>query len=286
MTSQAVTNRLDQKTTRRAFILELQEGYSLSPIEAEVLVQRIEQYVDEHYHTDRSEGQIIYHAVAVDEPPGKAVAACRKVPVRLTVVSPEDAQAMEKGAQFLRRFRVQRLVYEALHQGGALVQEDLSRILGISLSTVKRIFAYFCGQGIPLPSRGELQDIGRGSSHKVAVVRRYVQDYSLSEISLQLGKHGLDSMTRYLRHFALVMILHDRQLTVAQMRSVTGLSEGLVQEYLQLYQELDVPEHQRTLRRLKGLAMRPPRGIAASQRQDAVASPSWGSQMEQKGGQP
>jgi hypothetical protein len=265
MIAQATTDRLDQKTAQRALVLELQRGYDLSPIEAEVLVQRIEQYVDEHYGTDRGEGQIVYHAVAVDEPPGKPVAACRKVPVRLTVMAAEDAQALQQGPQFLRQARVQRVIYEALHQGGVLVQEDLACILGFSLSTVKRIFAYFREQGTPLPSRGEIQDMGRASSHKVAVVRRYVQDYSLSEISLRLGKHGLASMARYLRHFALVMILHERGLTVAQIRAVSGMSEGLVGEYVGLYQELDVPEHQRTLHRLKSLVRTPADGSGATE---------------------
>jgi hypothetical protein len=265
MIGQATVDRLNDKTAQRALVLELQQGYDLSPIEAEVLVERIEQYVDEHFGADRSEGQIVYHAVAVDEPPGKPVAACRKVPVRLTVMAAEDSQALQEGPQFLRQARVQRLMYEALHQGGVLVQEDLACILGFSLSTVKRIFAHFREGGTPLPSRGEIQDIGRASSHKVAVVRRYVQDYSLSDISLRLGKHGLASMARYLRHFALVIILHDRGLTVSQIRAVSGMSEGLVREYVRLYQELDVPEHQRTLQRLKSLVRTPARGSVGTE---------------------
>ena len=77
MIAKATADRLGQKTAQRALVLELKRGYDLSPIEAEVLVQRIEQYVDEHYSSDRSEGQIVYHAVAVEEAPGKPVAACR-----------------------------------------------------------------------------------------------------------------------------------------------------------------------------------------------------------------
>lgn len=284
MIAKAAADRLDQKTAQRALVLELQRGYDLSPIEAEVLVQRIEQYVDEHYGTDRSEGQIVYHAVAVEEPPGKPVVACRKVPVRLTVMTPEDAQALQQGPQFLRQVRVQRLMYEALHQGGVLVQEDLACILGFSLSTVKRIFAHFREGGTPLPSRGEIQDIGRASSHKVAVVRRYVQDYSLSEISLRLGKHGLASMARYLRHFALVMILYDRGLTALQIRAVSGLSEGLVGEYVGLYQELDVPEHQRTLRRLKSLVRTPADGSTGTETEPFAVTAAYADETGQKRG--
>ena len=64
-------------------------------------------------------------------------------------------------------------------------------------------------------------------------------------------------MARYLRHFALVMILEDRGLTAAQMQSVIGTSERLIEEYRELYRELNVPEYARTLARLKGVVFRP-----------------------------
>jgi len=149
------------------------------------------------------------------------------------------------------------LVNEALMQGGALSQEDLACLLGVGLRSIKRIFAHYCQQGIPLPSRGELKDMGRGVSHKVPVIRRYVQDLSLSEISRALGDHGIQSMTRYLRHFAMVMILDDRGLSPEQMQSVIGISSNLIEQYRQLYADLDKPEYQLTLNRLKRLILTP-----------------------------
>jgi hypothetical protein len=110
---------------------------------------------------------------------------------------------------------------------------------------------------MPLPSRGELKDMGRGVSHKVPVIRRYVQDLSLTEISRALGDHGIQSMARYLRHFALVMILDDRGLSPDQMQSVIGISSNLIEQYRQLYADLDKPEYQLTLNRLKRLILTP-----------------------------
>ena len=78
-----------------------------------------------------------------------------------------------------------------------------------------------------------------------------MQDASLTQISLELGKHGILSMERYLRHFALVMILVDRGLNSRQMQSVVGISESLIAQYSALYEELNVPEYARTLERLK-----------------------------------
>ena len=252
MKSQRSANRLLEKTMLHTIQVELQAGYDLSPVEAQVLARRVQQLVDEQTGFARQPGQITYQAIAINEPPGKPLKECRKVPVHLTLIADGDVQVwVTKGQKSLRLLRVHRIIYEAPMQGGALSQEDVACILGVSRKTIQRIFAYFRQQGQPLPSRGEIQDIGRGVSHKIPVIRRYAQDLSFSRISRELGKHGISSMARYLHHFALVMILEDRGLTPAQMQSVIGISENLIGQYQALYDELNVPEYARTLERLR-----------------------------------
>lgn len=258
MKTKQKANRLAEKTSLQAMQVELQHGYNLSPVEALVLARRVQQLVDEQTGFARQPGQIIYHAIALDEPPGKPLRLCSKVPVHLTVLADDDAQTWAtEGAQSLRRIRVHRLTYEAMMQGGALSQEDLACILGLSQRTIKREFAHFREQGQPLPSRGEIRDMGRGVSHKIPVIRRYVQDLSFSRISRALGHHGVTSMARYLRHFAMVMILQDRGLSTAQMQSVIGISENLIAQYQALYTELNVSEYQRVLERLRHTVFHP-----------------------------
>lgn len=162
MYNQDSAARLMEKTTLHAIQIELQQGYNLSPVEAQVLAQRVQQLVDERTGLDRRPGQITYQAIAIGEPPGKPLRKCRKVPVHLTLVAEEDAQVLAgQGSEALRRLRVQRMVYEALLQGGALSQEDLACILGVSLATIKRIFAHFRQQGYPLPAT--VTSLGQGS---------------------------------------------------------------------------------------------------------------------------
>jgi len=258
MNSQAA-NRLHDKTSLHAIQNELQSGYALSPVEAQVLARRVQQLVDEQTGFSRQAGQITYQAIAIDEPPGKPLEDCRKVPVHLTLMADEDAQIWaNKGPLALRRVRVHRIVHEAPMQGGALSQEDIACILGISTESVKRIFTYFRERGERLPSRGEIQDMGRGVSHKIPVIRRYVRNLSFSRIARELGNHGISSMARYLHHFAMVMILEDRELTPVQMQSIIGISENLIEQYRDLYDELNVPEHARTLERLKRTVFHPP----------------------------
>jgi hypothetical protein len=258
MKAQKTANRLIEKTALHAIQVELQQGYNLSPVEAQVLAQRVQQLVDEQTGFSRQPGQITYQAIAVDEPPGRPLKQCRKVPVHLTLTAEGDAHVWAtQGPVTLRRLRVHRLTYEALMQDGALSQEDLACLLGVSLKTIKRIFAFYRQQDQRLPSRGEIQDMGAGVSHKIPVIRKYVQDLSFSRISHGLGNHGIPSMARYLHHFALVMILENRGLTPAQMQSVIGISENLIQQYRALYAELNVPEYRRTLERLKRTVFHP-----------------------------
>lgn len=265
MFDQDSAQRLNDKSPLQAIQVELQQGYALSPVEAQVLAQRLQQIVDEQTGYTRGLGQITYQAIAMDEPPGKALKDCRKVPVQLTLFDETDPQVLaQAGPIDLRRVRVHRLVNEALMQGGALSQEDLVCLLGVCLKTIKRIFAYYRENEAPLPSRGEIQDMGRGVSHKIPVIRRYVQDFGFSEISRELGNHGIQSMARYLHHFALVMILEDKGLSPQQMQRVIGISVNLIEQYRQLYAELDQPEYQPTLARLKRLILTPDETLEAA----------------------
>ena len=275
-------NRLHEKTSLHAIQVELQRGYNLSPVEAQVLAHRVQQLVDEQAGFCRQPGQVIYQAIAINESAGKSLGDCRKVPVHLTLLADEDAQLWaHKGSPALRRWRVRRIVYEASMQGGALSQEDIACLLGVSLSTVKRIFAHFRQQGDSLPSRGEIQDMGRGVSHKIPIIRKYIQDLSFSRISLELGQHGISSMARYLHHFALVMILEGRGLTPQQMQSILGISENLIEQYRALYAELNVPEHARTLERLKRTVYHP-----SSEPETASHQTTASLAAGQKGGRP
>jgi hypothetical protein len=256
--TQKTEARMATKSTVGRLEGELASGYGLSPVETRVLAQRVCELVAEQSGLGREPGQITYQAIAIDEPAGKALRDCRKVPVHLTLVSDADqAVWAQEGAEAQRRQRVHRLVYEAQLQGGALSQEDLAYLLGTSTRTIKRIFGWYRAQGQRLLSRGEVQDMGRGVSHKIPVIRQYVQDLSFTQIARALGDHGVASMARYLRHFALVMVLTDRGLAAAQMASMVKISEGLIREYQQLYHELNVAEHQRTLERLKGVITAP-----------------------------
>jgi hypothetical protein len=55
--------RLDDKSPLHAIQMELQRGYALSPVEAQVLARWLQQLVDEQTGYTRNLGQIIYQAI-------------------------------------------------------------------------------------------------------------------------------------------------------------------------------------------------------------------------------
>lgn len=75
--------------------------------------------------------------------------------VPVTLIADGDVQVWAaEGSKALRRLRVHRVTYEAPLQGGALSQEDVACILGLSRKTVQRVFACFRRRGQPL-GRGD-----------------------------------------------------------------------------------------------------------------------------------
>jgi len=93
--------RLDEKSPMHAIQVELQQGYALSPVEAQVLARRLQQLVDEQTGYTRSLGQIIYQAIDIDEPPGKPLGRTPKVvPVgRVFCVRlwPDQSRCLQEG---------------------------------------------------------------------------------------------------------------------------------------------------------------------------------------------
>ena len=141
------------------------------------------------------------------------------------------------GIAALRRSKIQRLTVEAQEQGALLTQEDLARLLCSSRSTIKRDIAYLRSQGVAVPTRGQVKDIGRGVSHKAQIIGDWLAGYTFSEIQRRRW-HSISSIERYCGDFLRVVRLHSHGLAVAEIRISTRLSERLIQEYLDLYAQV------------------------------------------------
>ena len=189
---------------------------------------------EDYFGLERDVGQMTVLAVSAENPPGCPVTDCKRVPINLTVDSPDDLEAFREGVAALRRSRIQRLTWEAQEQGALLTQEDLARLLCTSRSTVKRDIAELRAKGMNVPTRGQVKDIGKGISHKTQIVEDWLAGYTFSEIQ-QRRRHSISSIGRYCANFQRVLRLHVQGLSLADVRLGTGLSERLIGEYLGLY---------------------------------------------------
>lgn len=225
------------KTAEQQLFHELEVEYGFPRATCRSLVQLMHEFIDQNYGNLRDDSQVIYHAVSKDEPPGRQLDKIKTVPVRLTVSHPDDSEVLEKkGIQGLRQHKLIRFASEAYDQGGLLVQDDLALLLTSSRRTIQRDMKELREQGIDIPTRGSIQDIGPTISHKTKIVELYLKGYEYTEIERRT-KHTGHAIKRYIIGFSKVIMLHNKGFTSNQIRELTNNTEKVVVEYLELYQK-------------------------------------------------
>jgi hypothetical protein len=224
------------KTAEQQLFHELEVEYGFPRATCRSLVQLMHEFIDQNYGNLRDDSQVIYHAVSKDEPPGRQLDKIKTIPVRLTVSHSDDAEVLEKkGIQGLRQHKLIRFASEAYDQGGLLVQEDLALLLTSSRRTIQRDMKELRNQGIDIPTRGSIQDIGPTISHKTKIVELYLKGYEYTEIERRT-RHTGHAIKRYIVGFSKVIMLHKKGFNSNQIRELTNNTEKVVGEYLELYQ--------------------------------------------------
>lgn len=225
-----------KKTNEQELFNNLKIDYGFSQALARSLVQLMHDHIETNYGNLRGDSQVIYHAVSIQEPPGKPIDRLRLVPVTLTTSDPDDAVVLrERGVTGLRKHKLLRLANEAYDQGGLLIQEDLALLLTTSIRTIQRDMQEMRQQGIVVPTRGEIQDIGPTVSHKTKIIELYLKGYEYTEIE-QRTRHTGEAIKRYISGFSKVVLLSNQGYSVIQIRELTNSSEKVITEYLALYE--------------------------------------------------
>lgn len=225
-----------KKTNEQELFNNLKIDYGFSQALARSLVQLMHEHIETNYGNLRGDSQVVYHAVSVQEGPGKSIDHLRLVPVTLTISHPDDAKVLkEQGVPGLRKHKLLRFANEAYDQGGLLIQEDLALLLTTGVRTIQRDMQEMRQQGIVVPTRGEIQDIGPTVSHKKKIIELYLKGYEYTEIE-QRTRHTGESIKRYISGFSKVVLLSDQGYSVIQIRELTNSSEKVITEYLSLYE--------------------------------------------------
>jgi hypothetical protein len=233
--------RLQAKTSDQRFLQELEEAYGCAPRIADAILQEARACLLGRPGPSRP-GQTRVVLTRLKAAHGRALRETEMIEVTWTIdAGREDRETLQAfGPQELRRVRLQRLLSEAIEQGAVATQEDLAWVLQTSLRTIKRDCAQLEGQGIYLPTRGHLQGIGRGQTHKARIVGQWLQGRTYDEIRLS-SCHCLTSIQRYVQTFVRVVQLQQEGFDREQIARLLAIGPALVAEYLTVYERHDSP---------------------------------------------
>jgi len=188
-------------------------------------------------------GQVLWLAVDINDPPGRAkrIADTRLVPTVPGLFLPEDADAVIERvpAPERRARRSVSLCQQAHQQGGLLSNADLAMLLSIDDSRVaETLTAYETKTGKLVPRRATLHDMGSGLTHKAVICRLRYREGKTSDVIARETHHSIEAVDRYFVQYDRVR--HCRQLGMSRQQTayILKCSEGLVQQYLDIDQEL------------------------------------------------
>lgn len=241
---QARYQRLKGKTLRRILLDRFlnQYGYDKGTVTASAIVDDLLALIEHYYrYTDNSflkPGQMVWHAVPVDEYPqkGKTIAQTKLKPVVLDMISDSDIDDFRTPMHHreIRLKRLERWTTQAYDQGALLTQLDLAVLLNTSTNTISDyIQEYRDLYKRPLPTRGNVQLIGSGQTHKREIITLHLKGYLTPTIS-QKTSHSREAVERYIRDFEAVKLLATKFDDVDVISRIIRLTPRVVKQYLDL----------------------------------------------------
>jgi transposase len=248
-------DRLRQKQQDVQFVNRLQSGMNCSPFEAKAILNCVYEVYHPFFDNTASmkPGQILFEVVSVENSAKEKLCDCQMKTVVLTLDAGEsDLLVREQcGVIGLRRCRLQRIAVEAFQQGGLLTVEDIAnRLLNCGERTVTRDIKAWREQGVSLPLRSTIRDMGRTVSHREMIVKRWLFGMEFSEIARQTN-HSIEAIANYVEKFKRVVCLAKDNHEISSIAFLVKISVSLAQQYYDLYQTLKiVPEREKELNEL------------------------------------
>ncbi len=120
-----------------------------------------------------------------------------------------------------------------------MTQEDLSRLLRMSTSAVKKILRAYRKLEITIPTRGSVHDMGRTFTHKKEILSLYLEGATTSEIARRTG-HDPVNVDRYIDDFQRILLLYEDGNPSSKICFYTGLGKKLVSEYINFIKEYNL----------------------------------------------
>jgi len=242
-------DRLKQKQLDTQFINQLKAGMNCSMFEAKAILNVVYDVYQPFFDNSASmkPGQILFEVVTIENSPKTKLRDCQMKTVVLTLdVGEQDLETRrENDVPALRRYRIERICNEAFQQGGLLTVEDLAyRLLNCGQRTIIRDIKALKEQGIILPLRSTIKDMGRAVSHRKLIVELWLQGKEFSQIA-RATNHSIEAIANYVDKFKRVVCLAKDNHEIKTIAFLVKISSALAREYYQLFQSADIVCHRK-----------------------------------------
>jgi len=219
-----------------------QYGYDKGSVTASAIVDDLLPLIEQYYRFNDNSflkpGQMVWHAVPIDEYPkkGKTIAQTRLKPVVLDIIADDDIEDLRSSthSRELKLKKVERWTHQAHDQGALLSQLDLAVLLATSTLTAGDYVRHFQNlYNRPLPTRGNVQLIGGGQTHKREIITLHIKGYLVPTIC-QKTNHSKEAVERYIRDYESVKLLSTKFDDPEVISRIIRLSTSVVKQYLDL----------------------------------------------------
>jgi len=217
-------------------------GYDHGPVIARAIVDDILGTVEQCYAERVHPRTVVWLAVRREKQgQRKGICVSDLVPVHLRIYTEAEVALLTDSAlrklrharRAFNRARFARWCFEAYEQGGVLTELDLGLLSGLSEHYISEVLRqYEAETGKIVPTRGTVHDLGPAVTHKAEIVRRWLRHESPALIARETH-HAQASVDRYIAGYQKVRLLAQK-VTSPQIPALTGLSAGVVQQYLAL----------------------------------------------------
>ncbi len=162
-----------------------------------------------------------------------------QIPVKLTLYTPKEIEKAKdiNSLKELNTFnlkRLERVCFEAYHQGAILNTAGLGLMFFLQQSTASKLCRkYMKLTELILPTAGTIKDFGRTTTHKHIIIDKHLQGMLNQEISSATYHDGA-SVDRYIDAFQRVLILYLYDMPDKLKARVLDTSPGVIEEYIEI----------------------------------------------------
>jgi hypothetical protein len=237
-------DRLEAKSLDNQFVNAIINGLNCSKFEALAVLDTVHKVYGHFFdsYAELAPGKAKFIVISAEDLPATKLDNATKVSVALTINDDKEDLPIKKeqGIIALRQHRLSRISTEAFMQGGLLTVEDIAnRIFCCGERTIIRDLKDLRQQGIFVPLRSTIKDMGRTLSHRSLIIKEWVKGSEYTDISRKTN-HSVKAINNYVRKFKQVAALMNDGYDVHTIAFLTKISKHLAEEYVDIKAHSDI----------------------------------------------